>query len=80
MVLDLDHTLLHAVEAQSGGAIPPPGVYPFSLQTPAGTTMRYFARMRDGLHAFLRECARRLEPATRNPARRVEYGQPGAWS
>lgn len=52
LVLDLDHTLVHATEVPISAAMPS-GIQSFALE---GTrTGRYAMRLRDGLHAFLAE-------------------------
>ena len=57
LVLDLDHTLLNAVEAPGVG-LPPPGCTAFTLQSPGGGEVRYLLRLRDGLASFLEQAAR----------------------
>jgi len=57
VVLDIDQTLLHSVEAPAGSeAQPPEGVHSFLLAKPNnGGSSRYHVRTRHGLHSFLRE-------------------------
>uniref|UniRef100_A0A7S0J2L6 protein-serine/threonine phosphatase n=1 Tax=Calcidiscus leptoporus TaxID=127549 RepID=A0A7S0J2L6_9EUKA len=55
LVLDLDHTLLHAAEAPPERGQPPRGVHAFNLGRPSGGESRYFVRTRDALHSFLEQ-------------------------
>ena len=67
LVLDLDHTLVHAVELASASEIeakPPPGVHTFPLRRVHPSMpgqlfeTHYKLRLRDGVRAFLRETRR----------------------
>ena len=66
LVLDLDHTLVHAVELTSASELearPPAGVHTFPLHRvnphgPGVFQTNYKLRVRDGVRAFLREVRR----------------------
>ena len=55
LVLDLDHTLVHACELHSD-ALPPSDAHTFSLRPHLGAPeARYKLKLRDGVRAFLKE-------------------------
>ena len=57
LVLDIDHTLLHAAHVPGGAeAVPIDGVHSFLLDNPRARRQdRYQVRTRHGLHSFLHE-------------------------
>lgn len=58
LVLDLDHTCVHATEVHGEGCLATahaPGTHEFYLSGVSGQPSRYKLRLRDGLGAFLRE-------------------------
>jgi hypothetical protein len=54
LVLDLDHTLVHAAE-MARDQRPAPGAHTFSLVGPGGLEQRFKLKVRDGVRAFLKE-------------------------
>jgi hypothetical protein len=61
LVLDLDHTCVHASEVRDDSRVAD-DVHTFTLSNGLGQPMRYKLRTRDGLEAFLREVHGRLPP------------------
>jgi hypothetical protein len=61
LVLDLDHTCVHASEVRGDSRVAD-DAHTFTLSNGLGQPMRYKLRTRDGLEAFLREVHGRLPP------------------
>ena len=62
LVLDLDHTCVHASAVRGDSRQVADDAHTFTLSNGPGQTMRYKLRTRDGLEAFLREVHGRLPP------------------
>ena len=61
LVLDLDHTCVHASVVRDDSRLAD-DAHTFTLSNGPGQPMRYKLRTRDGLEAFLREVHGRLPP------------------
>jgi hypothetical protein len=62
LVLDLDHTCVHASAVRGDSRQVADDAHTFTLSNGPGQPMRYKLRTRDGLEAFLREVHGRLPP------------------
>lgn len=57
LVLDLDHTLLHATASMSARLLSGPDAFSFTLEESRGRLVPYFVKLRPGLRDFLVRCS-----------------------